>query len=66
MIDLFGDKEEMSRWEFKDHITYSFIKESHMHEFILYRDYDSFGLSNLFFTPRYEVKIMKKNIKFKF
>ena len=66
MIDLFEDKKQMSKWEFEDHIIYVFEKKCHMHEFMLYRDYDGFGLNNLFFTPRYEVKIMKKNIKFRF
>ena len=64
MTNLFK-KETMAKWEFNEYYIYAFQHERHMHEFIAYIDYDSFGSSKLVQGYPYEVKLMKENIKFK-
>jgi hypothetical protein len=58
------DEGLMTKWEVDDRVVYTFKHERHMYEFMLYRDYDSFGITKLFAKEKFTVMIMKKNIKF--
>ena len=52
--------EMMTKWEFDDCVVYTFEHKRHMYEFMLYRDWDSFGLSKLFTgSQTYEVMILR-------